>query len=1368
MINELSGFISFILLLTLSVSGKTNAQSVQLIDGYPLTRFFQNGIDFEGTDLTYGIIEDADGTILFGNDMIGVQQITGTQSRQILYPRQAVASSFAKDFNGRIYSTANGAFGYLKHDDSGAYVFQPLMHLIQESDHSVPFLHKVTPSGDSGDMLFVGQDQAYLYHAAQYGVSILTPTGRFYDALHLNGRTWVTDTASGLHLLGTDGQLTPVLTPFPAAENRILSVNGELAVYTIDHELWLLDEGRYWLKSGVFEYYKDKDRLHVLSATTLADNTIIITSLSGVQIFEADGTLLHNFNSSNILPFDIAGQAFEASDGTIWVSSPSGLAAIMYSSPHRQFISAQGIPDNRIWSTAEWMNRIMVGTDRGLWVGDENGFTQVFSNIAVFDFEISSRGLLAGTTSGLILIAEDFQIQKLTDDLFVRSVFSDPHHPETFYFFDSPNQLSRLVFRDEGSVAEITPLHPFSFMPEAFVKVSDTEFLISTGTNGIFRFTGTADAYGMAAVTEKSLVGERYGLSDDGSASLMSYRGDVAFLTDSGVRRFNEARSGLEPHPDFDFFDPSRWPRLRLMQSVSGNDMNLAGYGNPSFFPFIQREEEGGTAVLKNLPFSWAEHGEPRALNPGASGRLYKISPGSVSYLETGWQNLVQAETPPPRLLLTGVNALPDSVLHPGWQMGAIAGMNRISWSNNSLRFSWSLVSFSPAGLNRYQFRLRGADTEWSVWTSETIADYRNLREGSYEFQVRGRNEHGQLSDVVTVAFAIAPPWFRSRIAYLLYMIGLAAIAFGALSWRTRTLIARQAELEAQVEERTKLIQQKNIQLEKLNQVKTRFFSGISHEFRTPLTLIKGPAELLKLSGNTVTEEERIYSADLIITNADRLLSMVNEILNLSKMESGTFRSEVEAAVLADILQETVNWYKPLAAQKKLQFTLEIAPELLQKEGFFDKRQMELLISNLISNAVKYTQRGSVHIKLNAGTDGDGFMLEISDTGIGISKEELPLIFNRFFRSSAASLFEGGTGIGLSLVQHIAEIHGMRLEVDSETGAGTRIKAFIPGSLEAFKGDYVLVKKDVSETEGFRGGHVCTPHVPPSDLSVHADSQKLNALPDPDSDVPVVMIVDDNSGIRNFIRQVLSDSYQFAECGNGLEALEMARKVLPDIILSDVMMPLMDGVSLTQQLRQFSETRHIPVILITAKGSENSELAGLEAGANDYITKPFSPAILKARVEGQLGLQKELRRFIKKQHTGSKPPTAAVKGTGRTDAANLSFGDKVSVKQNDYLKEAEDIIKENFGNPDFSVEFLAMRMNMSRSSLNRKFKHHSNETAQDMIKRMRLEEALRLFEQGEDSITQVAYAVGYNSLSYFSRAFKEHFGANPSEFIVKK
>ncbi|WP_124245586.1 response regulator [Cyclonatronum proteinivorum] len=1239
--------------------------------------------------------------------------------------------------------------------------YRSLVDRVPASTGSIPFLHDSAPVGTQGAMIFIGLQRAYFYHPAADSVRVLSPSGSFYSTGYAGGFTWLTDTETGLHIVADDGRLVHVETPFPPDNNRIIALQNQAAVFTMDHRLWIYETDGRWTLSGVFEYYADKDAQHVLSAGSLADGRVMISSMSGVQIFNQEGELQHNFNSSNVLPFDISGKAFEASDGTLWVTSPVGLAAVSLGSPLRYFPSSRGLPDQRINAFAEWNNAVYVGADAGLWIRDGSEFTQVIGNVAIFDMQESPMGLLAASSRGLLLFDEAGNMQQLSDDFFVRFIFADPHYPETFYFYESPKALHRVVLKEDGSDSEFLFLFDLSLTPFSFVKVSDEELWVSTRDFGVFQFQTRSDANGIAEVTDSILWNEESGLPGLGAISLFSYQDGVAFLTDEGVFTPDTGRQILLPHPhfrdlNFGTTNSHIWP---IIQFDTGA---IAGRVAPSVFPLLIPDDDGPAA--ETASYTWRKLPFGRTHDKGAfikfaessTGRLYGLQRGGLSYLKPGWEQHPAGFDVPPRMQLTGITLAADSVLHQGWSAATEDLSPNVSFRLNSLRFNWSLLSFEPNALNRYQFRLLGADTEWSAWTAETFADYRNLREGSYTFEVRGRDLYNRVSEAAVFSFTVQPPWYRSVFAYMFYIFLVAGLVAGSIQWRTRKLLARQQELEREVAARTSEIEQKNEQLEKLDKVKSTFFSNVSHEFRTPLTLIKGPVERL-MADSSLSKAEKIREYERILENANRLLSLVDQILNLSKMESGTYVMQLRRLDLNALLLRIAEWYRELATRKGLQFTLDVPakPFWIHAEA----EQVELLFSNLLSNAVKYTKSGGITLRCIIKNQTAEVVIE--DTGIGIPAGEQSRIFDRYYRAQSGLLSSSGAGIGLNLVKYVAGMHGMDVSLKSAEQKGTTFTIQCPAGVSHIKARYVMLEDDESIPAA------------PQYVTGGEDQNRVTAAPIKESpkselpedpaaeDIPLLLLADDNADIRTFIRTTLGSGYRYAECADGHQLVQQAVTLQPDLILSDVMMPGLDGIAASRQLKDNPDTAHIPIIMITAKGGNHNELTGLESGANDYITKPFSPAILQARVLGQINLLMRLRRYLQQQFKAAYVSFDAI-----PESESEPEPDPASASETEttVIPEWKQKVDAALHDPDFSVQDMANMLALSRSSLNRLFNKEFGISPNEYMRKRRIELSCDMISRKEGSISEIAYAAGFSSVSYFSRVFKQLKGVSPTEY----
>lgn len=1346
----------FLYFITAGMVAETEAQQTSAAvsgppEGAPYARQFLNGRDYEGTDLSYGITEADDGSILFGNDQVGIQMLNGSGSQRLPLPGNALASTFIRDAQGRLYTASYDLIARLERGPNQQFAVRRLGTLLPETQRPLPFVHDTAPVGDTA-LVFVSLEAGFLYDTAADSMFRFEPEGDFVAAAQVNGHTYITDTEAGLLQLSPEGRPVPVETPFSPGFTRVMNLGGRLTVYLPSHQLWQQHESRDWELVGSFPFFADKPENYILSLGPLRSGNLVFTSLGGVHIYSPEGNLLEHYSDQDLLPTKVSGEAFESRDGRLWVSSPAGLTAIERNEALRQF-PGRGLPRRDITDITPWNNMLFAGTTSGLGVLEPGkNFRWLREDIAIFQLLTTPRGMLVASSEGIFMMDEDFTMHRLTGEVFVRRIFPDPELEDVFYYHDSPNGLVRLDLQENYEATE-TRLYETSQQLLSLAHGPQGNLWIAVENFSVLELFTRRDEQGrITEITGKRVWDEARGLPGENRNITTRLFGELSFMTAEGIYKLSDDGGRAVPDSRFaGLLPPDSFP-LRKQARAGENAFwlltNTHNLGKLRYHP--------GADSLSWEPFDIARfrpEGEISRIVQAPQQRLYIASSTKIAYLNTARP---PAARPQPELHFTGVTAGADSLVLAGWTQRP-APPFELSYAENSLRFTWSLISFSPPDFNHYQFRMAGTGENWSEWRPEVFAEYRNLREGSYTFEVRGRDLYGQVSAPQRLSFTITPPWFRSAWAWGGYIfLGLLLIT-AAIRVRTQKLLARQQQLEDEVRERTHKIQHQKEELERLNSLKTRFFANISHEFRTPLTLIKGPAR--QLEQGRVPAEKLADTAKGIINNADRLLTMVEEVLQLSKMESGQMRLEVQQLSFSRLLRRVCEWYRPLAASKGLGFTIAVDEAAAEYLVYADARQMELLCSNLLSNAVKYTARGRVAVRLSV-VRGQ-LSLEIEDTGSGIPEEERSRIFERFYRSASTMLSRSGSGIGLDLVNFIAGRHSLKLDLSSTPGQGTCISVGIPGTLEAITGEYVLLRQDGREPAALPASD---PENLPAEAYAPAESEAENLSEE--DDIPLVLLIDDNAGIRQFIRSVLGPSFRFTECADGRDGFTKAIETQPDIILSDVMMPGIDGISLAQKLKSSAQTAHIPLLLITAKAGEANELSGLEAGANDYIAKPFSPDILRARVQGQLALLRELRRELQRRKTaGQAFPEAALQ---RNDASAAIRRLPPKSTPDVFMQQVFEHIRQQLSNPEFGVEQLARSMNKSTSALYRQLKKHTDYSAKDLIRRERLRLAKTLLDQKEGSITEVAYAVGYNSLSYFSRVFREEYGTTPSDYTESR
>lgn len=511
---------------------------------------------------------------------------------------------------------------------------------------------------------------------------------------------------------------------------------------------------------------------------------------------------------------------------------------------------------------------------------------------------------------------------------------------------------------------------------------------------------------------------------------------------------------------------------------------------------------------------------------------------------------------------------------------------------------------------------------------------------------------------------------------------------------------------------------------EEIDELKSRFFANISHEFRTPLTLILGQVDQLRES---IAEEGLQPKLNTIERNASRLLDLINQVLELAKIEAGRLDMKLENRDLILFLSQMVQAFDPLVKQKRLQ--LNLIAEEKDLVTAFDAYKLERVIFNLISNAIKFTpEGGEVRVEFKVMDEARQVEIKIIDTGIGIRPEKVPYIFDRFFQIKVEKTQTyTGTGIGLSLVKELIEMHNGEVHVSSIVGEGTTFTIHLP-----------VVQTATGVTE--------TAHEVKLAPIGEAPATKME-MPEASEHKDTILIVEDNAELRQYLLEELSkEGYNLSAAEDGQEGFIYAKNIVPDIIISDVMMPFMDGYEFAQALRAEERTSHIPIILLTAKASESSKLHGLSLGVDDYLFKPFSSAELKIRVKNLIKQRKMLREKFK---------TATVI---RPSEVSMNSVDQ------DFLSKVLNCVEDNISNALFGVDLLAEEVGMSVSHLNRKLNALIDQPGGQLIRSLRMQRAQELLEKNVGNISEIAYMIGYSNPTHFTRSFKKQFGFSPSEF----
>jgi signal transduction histidine kinase/DNA-binding response OmpR family regulator/streptogramin lyase len=646
-----------------------------------------------------------------------------------------------------------------------------------------------------------------------------------------------------------------------------------------------------------------------------------------------------------------------------------------------------------------------------------------------------------------------------------------------------------------------------------------------------------------------------------------------------------------------------------------------------------------------------------------------------------------------------------------------------------TLRHSDNVFSIGFTALNyfhpekcEYKYKLEGFDKDWTTTnaTQRTVT-YTNLDPANYTFKVKAANNDGIWNEIpTTLSITVLPPFWKTKTAFVLYALSI----LGALAL-ARWLILVNERMRFKIQQE----RQEAHQLHELDMMKIKFFTNVSHEFRTPLTLILTPLE--KMLKHTPEGEQR-NQFQLIQRNARRLLNLVNQLLDFRKMEVQEIKFNPSEGDVVKFIREVFHSFSDLSEKKNIKFTFQSSVQEL--ETLFDQDKLEKILFNLLSNAFKFTPEGGfVAVDLNIRNIDDEKWLEINvrDSGIGIPPDKQDKIFERFFQHDLPkSMVNQGSGIGLSITKEFVKIHGGSISVKSEPEKGSCFTVMLPLA--------EIMHQTLANPVVF------------AELSANEAQEEHDTSKDRAGRKPVLLLVEDNEDFRFYLKDNLKLHYDILEARNGNEGLQRALASLPDLIVSDIMMPEMNGIELCKKIKGDQRTSHIPVILLTARTAEEQKMEGFESGANDYVTKPFNFEILQSRIKNLI-TQREA--FQKKFHKHIDVRTADIQIT--------SMDEKL-------IQNAIKIVEDNIGDPEFSVEEFSRELGMSRVHLYKKLLALTGKSPIEFIRTIRLQRAAQLLEKSQLTVSEIAYQVGFNNPKYFSKYFRDHFNVLPSVYANGK
>ncbi|WP_020529379.1 hybrid sensor histidine kinase/response regulator transcription factor [Flexithrix dorotheae] len=664
----------------------------------------------------------------------------------------------------------------------------------------------------------------------------------------------------------------------------------------------------------------------------------------------------------------------------------------------------------------------------------------------------------------------------------------------------------------------------------------------------------------------------------------------------------------------------------------------------------------------------------------------------------------------------------------------------------NVFSFEFAALNFTPTQKSRYEYKMENLDENWIESGTRRFVSYTNLAPGEYVFRVKACNNDNIWNEAGTsIKITILPPPWKTWWAYLGYFL---------LSVTILVIARRQIIYKERLKNQFRLKDIETHKLQELSELKSKFFTQVSHEFRTPLSLILGPLRSLK-SGTFKGDVNLQYN--IMTRNAQKLLNLINQLLDISKLESGNMQLSIGKGNLISFIRPLVDTFENTAKLKNLNFSFHA--DTLSFQAYFDGDKVEKVLTNLLSNALKFTGReGSIRFEVNTkNIDWNNYVLRenwqkndnlfvefiIQDSGIGIPEKAIPHIFDRFYQAEKQGEYRKneGSGIGLALTKELVELHKGKIRVKSKEGEGTTFSILLPVGKEHYSS---------AELVQFKHQNYCVSNFANilEDTEIGFDDDVVKNKKS--SALPKLLIVDDNADMRTFLKNALKEKYQILEARNGMAGLVLARKKHPDLIITDLMMPEIDGQELCHQIKGDDKTDHIPVILLTAKTGERSKMESLKNGADDFITKPFDLVELELKIKNLLELKKRVEEKVEQEQ--------------------VIYTEKVSVNsvEEKFLQKAIEIVESHKSDPNFNAEAFIKEFGMSRSQIHRKIKAITHKSVIEFIRSYRLQFAKQLIEQNYGNISEIAFEAGFNSPSYFAECFKKEFGVSPSEFMVGK
>ena len=1348
--------------------------------------------EYNNHSQNWSILQDKRGIIYVGNQT-GLMEFDGVSWRPIDIPNETVRS-MAIDDNGAIFIGGDNEIGFLAPGPAGTFTYRSLLDRLknEEKDFSLVWRTYATPGG----IYFQTSKFIFRWDNGQMKVWPANMGNPFAASFTCGGKLYIRQANIGLRQMVND-----ILTTVPGGETFADKKISMMVPYDPGAQKLLLgspDNGFYIydgvqtipFPTEVDHYVKENVLSYGIRLSSSPGEFAVATNKGGGVTIDSQGRLKNTFTKAGGLLDDDVKYTFEDALGNLWLALNKGIAKIEYVSPFTIYDERSNL-DGLVLSVvrAGSQNAFYVGTTAGLYVTDPGGKFQRVTGAPVDCFYIlpMEDSLLVAAGSGVIQVdTRDNSPRKVTGNatfFLLRSQIT----PNRTWVGTREGLLSLILSSTGASVGagqngRWLEEHVFKEITREIRTIVEDEkgnLWLAGPPEGVLKVdfpgNGRIGRGGNIINPHVTWYDASRGLPAGEVRDVFAAAGHIMFTTGKGIYRFDEKTGSFLPDDTLgDEFagGPTGRSVFRIVEDMDKNIwLNSSGRNIQAI-----RLRDGLFSINKN-PFLRMPPAQVNVIYPDGNTVWFGGQDGLIRFDKTVKKNYRQDFA----TLIREVSIAGKRVF-AGYEAGGGANpFTRVIRykDRKNFHFQFAAPFFEAETATQYKTFLEGHDDDWSGWGPEGKKDFTTLEPGIYTFRVQAKNVYEQPGSEGVFHFKVLPPWYLAWWMFLFYALIFFSVIFLAVKWRSGKLEREKQKLEKVVNDRTKEIAEKNQQLEtqtlrlkeqseklkEMDKVKSRFFANISHEFRTPLTLIMGPLESMLSgvgAGAGSHDKDGQKNLNLMLRNSQRLLGLINQLLELSKFESGKVKLRASQQNIIPFLKGITASFEPVTTKNELDLTFHAQEENITI--YCDPGKLEEVIFNLLSNAVKFTPPGgkiTIAAAVNR-TEEENFPsgsldITVSDTGPGIPRDQLVHIFGRFYQvDNTYEHHHKGSGIGLSIAKELVELHHGKIDVHSHEGRGTEFIIRLPLGKAHLEPHEIVQSAAAAPPPAPRKSPAEIPSyydIKPGTGTITFETTENDCAAAAGSDIDplkpvkeIVLVVEDSADVRGYIRGALEPHYTVIEAKDGLEGIQKAQQTIPDLIISDVMMPKTDGYELCRVLKNNIDTSHIPIILLTAKASEENILQGLETGADDYVTKPFNTRILCARIKNLIDLRRQMQLTLNREMT--------------LQPVKIS----ISAMDKKFIKRLQEVIRENISDPDFNIEQLCKKMEMSQPTLYRKIHALSGESPTDFIRSYRLKRGAELLKNNFGTVLEVAFEVGFSSAGYFTKCFKEKFHRLPSSY----